>query len=439
MRAGPRPATSVVLFTRDLRVADNPALTRASAEGPVLALFVLDDRVLRAGTTGPNRLSFLLESLSELRSSLRRLGADLYVRRGDPASVAVAAARGCGARTVHLAADVTTTAARRRAELARLAAPAGVEVLEHPGVAVVDPGALRPTGGGSHYRVFGPYERAWTAAARRALLGPPGTLEAPDGLEPGEIPDLASLVAGADPVGRRRFAPLSPRDPSPGRARGGETEAARRLASFSGRDGYAARADLLGEAATTRLGAYLHFGCVSPLAVERWALEDGGGDGPEALVRQLCWRDFFLAVTRAVPSVSRVDYRPRPVSWRSDAEELAAWADGRTGVELVDAGMRQLLAEGFLPNRARLVASSYLVKTLRHDWREGAAHFLYWLTDGDVPSNSLNWQWMAGTGNDTRPGRVLNPERQARRWDPDRSYRALHLGTGGTPPRLPWG
>ncbi len=455
MTTGARGAPSIVLLTRDLRVDDNPALARAAEDGPVVALFVLDERLLRSPTTGPNRVAFLLDSLGDLRRSLRERGGELFLRRGDPASVAAAAAARVGARTVHLAADVTSTARRRHADLVRRCAVAGVRVAEHPGIAVVDPSALRPTGGGDHYRVFTPYSRAWRDAPRRALLAAPASLEPPGGIEPGELPTLRELAGGADPVGRRRFAPLEMPDPSPERDRGGEHAAWLGLDEFAGLAAYAERASSLRADATTRVAAHLHFGCVSPAALERWALEHasqdeqdgtppapgspgGPGAGVEAFVRQLCWRDFFLSVTRAFPSISRTDYRPRPTAWRRDERELSAWKKGRTGVDIVDAAMRQLLAEGFVHGRARLVASSYLVKTLRHHWTEGAAHYLYWLSDGDVASNSGNWQWMAGTGNDTRPNRVLNPVRQAERWDADGAYRARYLGSGAAQSRLPW-
>ena len=130
-------------------------------------------------------------------------------------------------------------------------------------------------------------------------------------------------------------------------------------------------------------------------------------------------------MTAAFPAIGRRDYRPRDDQWRTGVEvedELAAWTQGRTGYPIVDAGMRQLLEEGWMHNRARLVTASFLVKDLYIDWRLGAGHFLDWLVDGDVANNSGNWQWVAGTGNDTRPHRVFNPIRQAERFDPDGDY-----------------
>jgi deoxyribodipyrimidine photo-lyase len=439
----PRRA-SVVLFTRDLRLSDNPALAAAAAAGPVLALFVLDDSLLSAPTTGPNRIGFLLESLTDLRASLRARGGELFVRRGNPAAVAVAAARSIDAGTIHLAADVSALAARRSSELRGRAEAAGIEVRFHAGVAIVGPSTLHPSGGGDHYRVFTPYWRAWNAAPRRALAVAPESLITPEGLEPGTLPSLTELASGFDPVGRHAHLPLHLLPGSPHRARGGETEAWRRLKAWPAVRDYTEASNALGDDATARISSYLHFGCLSAASLEAWALDQRGtpiedealpgsaAASVDAFVRQLCGRDVYLAVTAAFPAIGRADYRPRPIVWRRDDGELAAWREGRTGVSLVDAAMHQLLAEGFVHNRARLVASSYLVKTLRHHWSEGAAHYLYWLTDGDVASNSGNWQWMAGTGNDTRPNRMLNPERQAERFDRDGRYRAGFLpGWGG--------
>jgi len=127
-------------------------------------------------------------------------------------------------------------------------------------------------------------------------------------------------------------------------------------------------------------------------------------------------------VTLGFPSIAHADYRPRGDRWRVDRRALEAWKAGRTGYPIVDAGMRQLAREGFMHNRARLIAASFLVKDLGVDWRRGAAHFLDLLVDGDIANNSGNWQWVAGTGNDTRPNRIFNPIAQAKRFDPDGIY-----------------
>ena len=162
------------------------------------------------------------------------------------------------------------------------------------------------------------------------------------------------------------------------------------------------------------LSPHLHFGSVSPAEVARGASQE--------LLRKLCWRDFFAQLLAAAPALERRDMYPGRRDWRDDPEALAAWKEGRTGYPFVDAAMRQLLAEGWVPNRQRLVAASVLVKLLRIDWRIGAAHFMEHLLDGDAASNSGNWQWVAGTGADPRPNRTFNPTRQGRLHDPDGGY-----------------
>jgi deoxyribodipyrimidine photo-lyase len=156
----------------------------------------------------------------------------------------------------------------------------------------------------------------------------------------------------------------------------------------------------------------------------------------------VCWRDFYQQVTAARPDWARHDYRPRGVGWVDDAEALAAWKAGQTGYPIVDAGMRQLAREGWMHNRARLIAGSFLTKDLRIDWRLGAAHFWDLLVDGEIANNTGNWQWVAGTGNDARPNRVLNPVTQAKRHDPDGDYVRRYVpelaGVDGSRVHEPW-
>jgi deoxyribodipyrimidine photo-lyase len=209
---------------------------------------------------------------------------------------------------------------------------------------------------------------------------------------------------------------------------GGESAARRRMDRWlgAGLAAYADRHDDLPGDATSRLSADLHFGCLSPLEL---AVRAGkaGGEGGDAYVRQLCWRDFHAQVAAAFPDLPDRDYRPRRAAWREDAHALEAWKNGRTGYPVVDAGMRQLAAEGFMHNRARLLVASFLAKQLNIHWTEGARHFFDLLVDGDIANNAGNWQWVAGTGNDTRPNRQFNLLRQAQRFDPDGKYVRRHV------------
>lgn len=394
---------AVVLFTRDLRVRDQPALSGAVAEAErVVPLFVLDDGILDSGFARPNRVRFLLDSLADLRRSLRGLGGTLVVRRGDVVAETMKVVAESGAEAVFLSADVSGYAQARERRLSA----ERVQVRALPGVTVVPPGELAP-GGGDHYRVFTPYWRRWSETQLRAVLRGPRGIAMPRGIGAGRLPVPGDLSSG---------------DPAPELPRGGEAAGRARLTSWlrSGLARYGERHDELAADGTSRLSPYLHFGCLSPReVVERAA----GRDGAAPFLRQLAWRDFFHQLLAARPEASREDYRGRrDAGWNDDSEALAAWREGLTGFPLVDAGMRQLAREGWMHNRARLVAGSFLTKDLRVDWRLGAAHFYDLLVDGDVAQNSGNWQWVAGTGADTRPNRVLNPVLQARRHDPDGAY-----------------
>ncbi len=254
----------------------------------------------------------------------------------------------------------------------------------------------------------------------------PNRVTVPGDLWPGPIPGLATLTVK----------PQSPR-----RNRGGETEGRRLARSWVRRQlaGYADGHDDLAGDRTSRLSPYLHFGCLSPTELAHQVV---GAAGAEPFLRQLCWRDFHHQVLAAFPELPRQDYRPRPHHWERNPAALKAWQLGLTGIPIVDAGMRQLLEEGWMANRARLLVASCLTKSLGLDWREGAGHFADWLVDADVANNSGNWQWVAGTGNDTRPNRRFNLLRQAHRYDPAGEYVRRHVselaGIPGPAVHQPW-
>jgi deoxyribodipyrimidine photo-lyase len=397
--------TAVVLFTRDLRVTDNPALWAASRAERTVPLFVLDDTILGSRFAAPNRVAYMREALADLDERLRGMGARLFLRRGRVVEEAMRVAAECDADQLHIAADWSAYAQRRESRLRAACEEERIEFTAHPGVTVLPPGAVTPAGG-DHFKVFSPYHRAWSAAPWRAGCGAPRKLSAPPGLAAGELPALGKLTDG---------------EPSPDREPGGETQARKRMHAFL-RDrvgDYDSGHDDLASAGTSRLSAHIRWGCVSPLELAVEAREARGG---APFVRQLCWRDFHHQVLAAFPALPRRDYRPRGDRWSRSERVFEAWREGRTGYPLVDAGMRQLAAEGYMHNRARLAVGSFLTKDLYVDWRKGAWHFWDLLSDGEIADNAGNWQWVAGTGNDTRPQRVLNPVRQAERFDPDGVY-----------------
>ena len=416
----------VVLFNRDLRVHDHPALSAAArAADHVVPAFIWDDALLSSDFAAPNRLRFLLDSLHDLDDALRARGAGLVLRRGDVAREAVGLARETGAEAIFTSDDVSAYAKARVARLRSAASEERIEVRVFPGATIVPPGDLAPAGG-DHFRVFTPFWRRWREEPVREVHGAPRKLSLPAGIRRERSPGMRDLTSGAT---------------SPELPRGGEQAGRERLTAWirDGLERYGERHDDLAGDATSRLSPYLRFGCISPREL---LARVSGRPGAAAFVRQLCWRDFYQHVAAANPDLPRADYRDRRLGWRSDEEGLDAWKQGGTGYPLVDAGMRQLVREGWMHNRARLVTGSFLTKDLRVDWRLGAAHFWDLLVDGEIANNAGNWQWIAGTGNDTRPNRVLNPTRQALRFDPAGDYVRRYVpelaGIAGSSVHEPW-
>ncbi|MEV4936996.1 cryptochrome/photolyase family protein [Streptomyces zaomyceticus] len=401
---------SVVLFTSDLRVHDHPPLRAALGRGnEVVPLFVRDPAVARAGHTAPNRDAFLADCLTALDAGLRERGGRLVVRSGDPVDEVCAVVKEADADDVHMAAGCSGFARRREDRLRRALEADGRRLYVHDAVVTALPaGAVTPDGS-DHYAVFTPYFRRWSRERLRDPLAAPRAVRTPGRIRSEDLPSRADVP-----------------DVSEGLAAGGEKEGRDLLTTWlaRGADSYEEGHDDLAGDATSRLSPYLHFGAVSAAEVVHRARSRGGA-GAEAFVRQLCWRDFHHQVLAARPDAAAGDYRTRHDRWRRGKEadaDLRAWREGRTGYPVVDAAMRQLAHEGWMHNRARLLTASFLTKTLYIDWREGARHFMELLVDGDLANNQLNWQWVAGTGTDSRPNRVLNPVIQGKRYDPDGAY-----------------
>jgi deoxyribodipyrimidine photo-lyase len=411
-------SAALVWFRRDLRLADNPALQAALASAElVVPVFCLDQRLLHGRHSSGPRTQFMLESLSDLDAGLRDAGSGLLIRHGDPAQQLIELARAVGAESVHAAVDAGPFArGRDRAVQSRLKA-AGIELRGHPGTFVADDLSAIRTGNDDPYTVFTPFYRRWLKAPRRSVLGAPTSLAPlPDGLERAHVPALSEL-------GLRQEV----RAPARGGIQAAAIAASRFLDTLV--EGYDSGRDDLGQERASRLSPYLHFGCISPRALEL-ALPDS--DGGEAFRRQLCWRDFYAHVLRSFPANASAEHQQRyrgTLRWNDDERLFSAWCEGRTGYPLVDAAMRQLLDEGWMHNRARLVAGSFLTKDLGIDWRRGERHFMRLLIDGDEASNNGNWQWIASVGVDPQPvtRRIFNPARQQQRFDPDGRYVRRYL------------
>ncbi|MGW2235947.1 cryptochrome/photolyase family protein [Streptomyces sp. NPDC001759] len=400
---------SVVLFTADLRLHDHPPLRAACEAQAVVPLFVRDEGVTGAGFAAPNRLAFLADCLRDLDSGLRERGGRLIVRSGDVVDEVCKVVAETDADEVHMAGDVSAYAHLRERRLRRALEAEGRRLHVHETVTTaVTPGAVTPASS-DHFAVFTPYFRQWAQTQLRDTLAAPRTVRVPEGVGSEELPTRSGLSGLSE-----------------GLATGGEAEGRRRLAAWL-RDGVAAyedRHDDMAGDATSRLSPHLHFGTLSPVELVNRARKVAG-PGAEAFVRQVAWRDFHRQVLAARPAAATADYRTKHDRWRSERtarEDVEAWKEGRTGYPVIDAAMRQLRHEGWMHNRSRLLTASFLCKTLYVDWRVGARYFLELLVDGDIANNQLNWQWMAGTGTDTRPNRVLNPITQAKRYDPDGAY-----------------
>lgn len=394
-------------FRRDLRIDDHPALAWAAGRGDVVALWVADPHLLGAAHhRSPVRLRFLRACLQALDSELGARGIRLVVRAGDPVDVVPAVAAECGADHVVVTDDVTPYSRRRDAAVGAVVQAAGVGFTAEGGPWRVPLHELEGSSG-KGYLVFTPFFKAWDQIPVAARIAPPDSLTGPampsDGL--GMLPD-------GDP----------PIEAGPAAARA-------RLEHFirSGHaDGYGDARDDMAADATSHLSADLRMGVLSPGQVGRAiGAEDGVSKGRQAFWRQLAWRDFYAHHMQRHPVVAGLALKEpfRGIRWDDDPGMIAAWAEGRTGFPLVDAGMRQMAATGWMHNRARMVCASVLVKDLLVDWRVGESVFMRGLVDGDPANNNGGWQWTAGTGTDAAPYfRVFNPFLQAKRFDPSGAY-----------------
>jgi deoxyribodipyrimidine photo-lyase len=406
---------AVLWFRRDLRLADNPALLAAIEDGGragVLPLFVLDDRLL--APAGANRVAFLVANLEALSASM---GGALVVRSGDPAQVVPAVAAEVGAGSVHVAADFGPYGRARDEAVEEALGAAGVAFVRTGSPYVVDPGQVRK-GDGTPFKVFSPFFKAWSAVRTDPPSPAPGAREVRwvTDVESGTLPTIAPTASALPEAGERA--------------------AWARWKTFAERiSSYGEQRNLPAVDATSRLSPYLKYGVVHP----RQLLDGlGRGKGAQRFRFEIAWREFYADVLWHQPDSARVELQPamRTMAYDEGPEadaRFAAWAEGRTGYPIVDAGMRQLVAEGWMHNRVRMITASFLVKDLHLDWRRGARFFDRHLVDGDLASNRHGWQWVAGTGTDPAPYyRVFSPARQEETFDPDGEYIRRYVAEIGT-------
>ena len=394
--------TAVLWLRRDLRLADSPALLAARDDADeVLPLFVLDPAL--RGPSGPPRLAFLHGCLRELEE---RTDGRLRVLAGSPEQVVPRVARQVEATAVHVSSDHGPYG---RARDGRVRDALGQLPLLATGSPYgVTPGTLLKDDG-TPYRVFTPYARAWRARGLHSPATTPRVVRWTDG------------GVRTDGV---------PRDPSLGDVElppAGERAALARWKEFlaDGVSSYAERRNLPAADGTSRMSAYLKYGCIHPRTMHA-AL--GDSDDERVFADELIWRDFYADVLWHRPETAREDLQPQlaDLGYDTGAEadrRFESWATGTTGYPIVDAGMRQLLGEAWMHNRLRMIVASFLTKDLHVYWTRGARHFMQHLRDGDLASNSHGWQWVAGTGTDASPYfRVFNPVKQGRDHDPDGDY-----------------
>jgi deoxyribodipyrimidine photo-lyase len=441
---------------RDLRLADNLGLATAAAATPALTgVFVLDPALLAAGDLASARVWFLLESLRELQGRWRQAGSRLLLLQGDPVLLLPRLALALGAVGVAWNRDVEPYGRERDRRVAAALETEGLRPASGWDQLLVEPEAAR-TGAGEPYRVYGPFLRNWRGQLLRrqplglATAGGLDPVPAPSGLldlDPRGLPEpqraawqaLPQLEAVPTPAELGHAFAGAERCP----CRPGEAAAQRQLQAFCDGSGplangpgipllsYDNARNLPAEAGTSGLSAALKFGTISPRqcwAAAQAARSQARGAEDEAGItvweQELAWREFYQQALFHFPQLAEGPYRPqwRHFPWENDPDRLEAWQQGRTGVPIVDAAMRQLVQGGWMHNRCRMIVASYLVKDLIVDWREGERFFMRHLVDGDLAANNGGWQWSASSGMDPKPLRIFNPATQAQKFDPQARY-----------------
>ncbi len=394
-------SVAIMWFRRDLRLADNPAVAEAvRGADHIVPLFVVDE-ALWPGSGSPRR-AFLAGCLDALNHST---GGQLVVRRGRPHEVLPGVLREADADTVYCTGDFAPYGRRRDDRISRSLSERSLTLVRVDSPYLIPPGALTKDDG-APFKIFSAFYRAWRVAGDRLPSASPRRPRWMSLASHG----LPEVGAGGDGM------------PEPG-----ERAATAVLERFLDGpvQGYARLRNLPDGQTTSRLSPYLRFGCIHP---RQLLARLGESDGEEEFRRQLAWRDFYAHVLFHWPESTWESYQPvmKAMAWdEGPAAEVrfAAWSAGRTGYPIVDAGMRQLLAEGWMHNRLRMIVASFLTKHLHLSWTRGARWFMEHLIDADLASNSLGWQWVAGTGPDAAPFfRIFNPVTQAKRFDPEGSY-----------------
>ena len=409
--------TSIVWFRQDLRLSDNPAFTHAASQGPVIGLYVLDETTPSAGRRhGGASKWWLHHSLGRLQKSLD----GLVLLRGDPKDIVPEFARRTGASGIYWNRRYEPFAIACDTEIKARLMDAGFDAKSFNGSLLFEPWEIRTQSGGP-FKVFSAF---WRACLRNSVAAALPAPEFQSGNSQGIGERLSDLgLLPNNPNWAQGFEPVW--EP-------GETGARKRADEFlsAGLSGYSALRDRPDRENVSRLSPHLHFGEISPrqlwAAAGHASLQNPGlRKDADKFLSEIGWREFSYHLLYHFPDLPVENLNPafNAFPWVSNADHLEAWQKGQTGYPLVDAGMRELWATGYMHNRVRMVAASFLVKHLRIDWRQGEEWFWDTLVDADLANNTASWQWVAGSGADAAPYfRIFNPTLQGQKFDPDGNY-----------------
>ncbi|XBQ15726.1 MAG: deoxyribodipyrimidine photo-lyase [Oceanicaulis sp.] len=410
---------AIVWFRRDLRLADNPALLAAVSSGrPLVALYVLDDE--SAGTWRPGGASrwWLHHSLASLAGAIEERGGTLVLRRGDAAKALDAVIEETGAEAVYWNRIYEPWATRRDEKIKSDLSDRGLTVRSFKANLIAEPWEVS-TKDGRPYRVYTPFWKALKAGHEPSeAAGPPKDWLFADAPKSDRLEDWKLLPSKPDWAGGLRDA-WTP----------GEAGARGRLAAFirDRLEGYAEARDRPGVDGTSGLSAHLHHGEISPRQI--WAAirasDKGDREDVQTFLSEIAWREFSYNLLYHFPDFPEANFQQKfdKFEWSGSEDHFRAWTKGMTGYPIVDAGMRQLWATGWMHNRVRMITASFLIKDLMVDWRRGEEWFWDTLVDADLANNAAGWQWVAGSGADAAPYfRIFNPVTQSQKFDPEGDY-----------------
>ena len=385
-------------FRRDLRLADNPALLAAIEAGEeIVPIFILDPKLI--DITGAKGLAYLAASLHSLDESLNNT---LHVRAGDPVEILKELKKKYEATSVHISTEYDAYALQRDARIEA----AGIELTRTGSPYAVAPGRVKKPSDATNYRVYTPFYRGWLAHGWRAAVAAPKSIKAvtPDSSDRNfptwEAPEGTDIPLAGEKAAHERFKKFK----------------------TTGLDTYDETRNFAGIDGTSKISAHLTWGEIHPRTLLAGLGESKAHD---TFRKEIAWREFYADVLHNYPHTDKDYYAPQFANMRYDepGSKFIAWCEGKTGYPFVDAGMRQLIKEGWMHNRVRMVVASFLAKDLHIEWQHGALFFEEHLVDFDVASNAHGWQWTAGCGTDASPYyRVFNPIEQGKRFDENGDY-----------------